>query len=878
VDKGIPTGTVTFLFTDIEGSTQLVQRLGSRYREVLERHATIIRHGLAEHDGLEVGTEGDAFFAVFRSAVASVLATAEIQRVLAAEPWPDGGEVRVRMGLHTGEGQLGGDDYIGLDVHRAARIAAAGHGGQVLLSAPTRALVEGRLPAGVGLRDLGPHRLKDLDRPEFLTELVIGGLERDFPPIRSLEIPVKIPVERSSFVGRDRELQDAIGLLASTRLLMLTGPGGTGKTRLAIQVAMASRDDFPDGVFFVDLSPIADPMLVATTIAHVLGIAEQPDRPIIESLKAHLASRDVLLILDNLEHLLPAASVVEELLASGPRVRILATSRIVLNLPGEQEYPLKPLSLPDPDEPLDPGSTQRSEAVTLFVERARAVSPGFVITPENAATIAGIARRLDGLPLAIELAASRVRVLAPGEILSRLEQRLPVLASGPETAPARQRTLRGAIEWSYDLLPAAHQALLLRLSVFAGGCTLDAAEAVCNPGRELGIDTLDGIAALVDQSLLRREGTGGASRFVMLETIRQYGRDRLATDGADDELARRHALHFCELAELAEPHLLATDQVAWQERLEREQDNLRGALAWCLGSREAEIGLRLATALWRFWQQRGYLREARASLEALLAIEGGTAPALRGRADLALGGLTYWLNDPDATAQAYEAALGSFRDAGDRDGEAEALYDLAFVPIMLGDREEATRRAERSLAFAKAAGNARLVAQSQNVLGIMRVLGGEASGTALLGDALPYFRSAGDLFQVAMTLSSMGQLDLRLGDPDAARGRLTEALRLYAEAGNLPGIGVTLVGLAKLAAMDGDHARAVRLKSAAAALEATTGAVVPTMLLAPGDLDGDARRAIGDEAFAAAVDDGRRMTLDDVIRDALHGADRAGPG
>jgi predicted ATPase/class 3 adenylate cyclase len=504
VAESLPIGTVTFLFTDIEGSTRLLKALGSGYRDVLERHAAIMREALAEYEGVEVSTEGDAFFAAFRSAPMAVAAAVAAQQRLANEPWPVGHPVRVRMGLHTGEGRRGGDSYVGLDVHRAARIAAAGHGGQVLLSAASRSLVEAALPEGVTLRDLGMHRLKDLDQPEHLGQLVINGLEQEFPAIRTLETPTNLPAELTSFVGREREVDEALELLSTTRLLTLTGPGGAGKTRLAIRIAARLQSAYADGVFFVDLAPLTDPGLVLPTVARTLGLSDQAQRSIVDLLKDHLELQNVLLVLDNFEHVLAAREGIQDLLAAAPRVKVLVTSRSRLSLYGEQEFPVPSLALPDRGAIGDLDRLSQYEAVALFVERARAAEPAFGITNENAPAVAEICVRLDGLPLAIELAASRVRLLEPGEILARLEQRLPLLTAGGANLPERQRTLRGAIDWSYELLEAPHRSLFRRLSIFAGGCTLMAVEAVCNPGGELGLDTLEGMASLVDQSLLRR--------------------------------------------------------------------------------------------------------------------------------------------------------------------------------------------------------------------------------------------------------------------------------------------------------------------------------------------------------------------------------------
>jgi class 3 adenylate cyclase len=466
---GLPTGTVTFLFSDIEGSTRLLQTLGDRYVAVLDEHAAILRRAVAGAGGVEVSTEGDSFFVAFASPQAAVRAAVATQRGLAAHDWPPGRPVRVRMGLHTGEGVLGGDNYVGLDVHRAARIAGAAHGGQVLVSDATRALVDHGLPDGASLRDLGEHRLKDIALPERLHDLVIEGLRADFPPPRTLDARRdNLPVQLTSFVGRNEEIAEVRRLLGRTRLLTLSGPGGVGKTRLALQVAAELLAGFGDGAFFVDLSSVTDPALVPSVVAQVLGVPEVAGRPILEAVRDRLRNQELLLVVDNFEQVVEAAPLLEELLTAAPALKVLVTSRVVLSLRGEQEYVVPPLELPDPERLPDLPALGRVEAVRLFTERAQAVRPGFRLTEENAPAVAEICARLDGLPLAIELAATRTQVLSPEQLLARLQQRLALLTSGARTLPERQRTLRAAIAWSYDLLEAAERRLLARLSVFSG--------------------------------------------------------------------------------------------------------------------------------------------------------------------------------------------------------------------------------------------------------------------------------------------------------------------------------------------------------------------------------------------------------------------------
>jgi predicted ATPase/class 3 adenylate cyclase len=853
------------MFTDIEGSTRLLQALGADYQDALERHAAIIRKALGDHDGVEVSTEGDAFFAVFESAQGAVRAAVSAQRALAEEQWPGGHRVRVRMGLHTGEGRLGGDNYVGLDVHRAARIVAAGHGGQILLSGASRALVQSALPQGVTLRELGIHRLKDLDEPEDLAEVMIAGLDAEFPAIRTLETPSNLPAELTSFVGRQREVDAASELLANTRLLTLTGPGGTGKTRLALRIGASMLPKYRDGVFFVDLAPLSDPTLVGPTVAHSIGLSEQSQRPIVELLKEHLESRNVLLLLDNFEHLLAGSEVVSDLLAAAPRLTVLVTSRSTLNLYGEQEFAVPPLALPEPGAHADLARLSQYEAVALFIDRARAARPAFEITDESAREVAEICVRLDGLPLAIELAASRIRILGPAEILTRLREHLSVLATGSTNVPIRQRTLRAAIDWSYQLLEPAEQALFARLAVFAGGCTLEAAEAVCNLSEELGLETIDGIATLVDQSLLRQTADDVESRFGMLETIREYGRDRLEALGSADQIGDRHLRYFRDLAQIGERQFLGTDQARWLDRFEREHDNVRVALGRAVDHRYADDGLQLAAALWRFWYQRGYLREGRAWLKELLGLP-GAAPAATARAHEALGGLAYWLSDAVTAQASYEAAARLSRELGDREAEAGALYNLAFVPVMRRDLDGAVRLFNESLALARQLGRADLIAKNEHALGVALVRAGDVrAGLPLLERAVAIFRDADDRHQLVWGLSETAFAYHMLGQRQEAWAAYRETLSLVTEAGNLPAIAACFELMSMFESSEGRHAEATRMAAAAAALREETSVTGELMAMPQVDIAQVARREIGEEAVEHALADGRAMTLDEAI-------------
>jgi predicted ATPase/class 3 adenylate cyclase/tetratricopeptide (TPR) repeat protein len=611
-----PSGTVTLLFSDIEGSTRLLRRTGPAYPELLERHRMLLREAFERHGGRVLGAEGDGFFVAFERAGDAAAAAADGQRALGENDWPDGNEVRVRMGLHTGEPRPTDDGYVGLDVHHAARVMAAGHGGQVLVSETTCAL----LGKGVELRDLGEHQLKDLAGPEQLYQLPIDGLPAEFPPLNTLDSRfTNLPTVPNAFVGRERELVEAGALLArdDVRLLTLIGPGGTGKTRLALQLAWAADERFADGAAFVQLAPVRDPELVVPAIAQALDLRDQPGESALETLSEYLRDKELLLVLDNFEQVLRAAPAVASLLAAAPGLKLLATSRTPLHLSGERAYRVPQLAL--------------DEAVELFAERAQAAAPDFRLDDENADAVAEICSRLDRLPLAIELAAPRVRTLTPQALLRRLDQRLPLLTGGAQDADERQRTLRDTIAWSYDLLPEREQTLFRQLAVFVGGFRLEAAAVGGS------IDVLEDLDSLVETSLLLRlrEDSDGEPRFWMLETIREYALEQLGAAAELESARKRHGAWFAGLAECLDAESVTGDQSASMARLADDYPNLRAAIERAREDRDGELLLRLATALWPFWSTRGYVAEGRQALEDALELAGRRpARALLGRASL----------------------------------------------------------------------------------------------------------------------------------------------------------------------------------------------------------------------------------------------------
>jgi len=874
-NRQLPRGTVTFLFTDIEGSTRLVSRLASGYAGVLAIHAGIIRAALAAHEGVEVSTEGDAFFAVFPSAIDAVRAVAVAQRELAAAGWPEGVDLRVRMGLHTGEARLGGDNYAGLDVNRAARIAAAGHGGQVLLSDATRALVEHDLPDGVALRDLAEHRLKDLPAPERIWQLEIAGLQVDFPAIRSLDArPNNLPTPPTDLVGREGDLATLSQLLGGRRLVTLVGPGGTGKTRLAIALAARLLPTFPDGAFFASLEDARERPEVVRALGVALAVRETPDRDLEASVKRHLSDRDLLLVLDNFEQVLDAAPLVAELLAGSPKLRIVVTSRSPLHVSGEQEFDVGPLPVPA-TAAASVEELSALESVALFVRRAQAVRAGFSLTPGNAAAVAEICVRLDGLPLAIELAAASSRLLTPDAILDRLRRRLPLIAAGARDAPARQQTLRDTIHWSYELLEPSDRRLFDRAAVFAGGWTIDACEVVCNPAAELGIDTLMALASLADMSLIRPAAPDDIDpRFEMLGLIREFATERLDSGPDPGSIRRRHAIHIRDLVERAEPELTRRDLRRWQRVVRREEDNVRAALGWAIEAGEAEIGLRTAAALWRFWHYWAELREGRDWLERLLALPGAQAASLaRSRAENALAGILYWQGHAAEAARLYGNVLEFARATGDDGQIGRALVDVAWGLVAQGNVEGAlVNMREASAAFRRAGDATREAAVNQFIAqsGFMLNAGGRAEDALRAAETtLQLVRADGDLFGEADLTGGLALIRFRAGDPEGAHRQFLDAIRLWREMENVGMLPYLKLG-AVIELQLGRPERAARLAAAAARAVEDLGGELPAEMIGVADPLLAVRQQLDPDVFAREVRLGRAMSFAESLDFALH--------
>ncbi len=703
----LPTGTVTFLFTDIEGSTRLLSELGERYAEVLAKHRLVFTNAIEQHGGVVVDTQGDAFFVAFGRAADAVAAAEEAQQEL---------EIPVRMGIHTGEPELTAAGYVGIDVHRAARICSAAHGRQVVVSQATRDLVE------IPLVDLGEHRLKDLGQPVRLYQLGEG----EFPPLHSLN-RTNLPAQPSPLVGRERELEELLGLVRDSRLVTLTGPGGSGKTRLALQTAAELVERFEGGVFWVPLAAVSDSELVEPTVAQAIGaqngVADQ------------IQDKGMLLLLDNFEQVVDAAPNLSELLERCPHLRLLVTSRALLRIAGERDYPVE--ALPEND------------AVTLFRDRAAVAEP--------LEAVHTICRRLDGLPLAIELAAARTRLLPPDQLLERLEHALPLLTGGRRDAPERQRTLRSTIEWSYDLLEEAEQQLFWRLAVFAGSFTVEAAEEVC----EADLETLE---SLREKSLIRRWASG---RLGMLETIREYASELLEDAEEAETIRRRHAVFVVALAKQAEPHFVGADQAEWFDRIDAERDNVRAALEWAFGRGDANLALELATAVGRFWWARGPA-EGLGWLERALEEANGT-PALRAAALDAAGGSAWFVGAHERALRLFNEGLAIYRKVGDRAGIARMLARLGPPLYVLGRYEEAERLVEEAVSINHELGETVELAMSLQILGAAAGDHGDLEkANKLLEDSAGLAREIGDLWQLAYSLVSLAELAIRRGDLEAA--------------------------------------------------------------------------------------------------------------
>lgn len=816
----LPTGTISFLFTDIEGSTRLVQALGEAWVDVLGRHNQILNTAVTAARGVPIKAEGDSLFAVFAEPSDAVGAAVSAQVALSSEPWPEGIGVRARMGVHTGEATLVGRDYVGLEVHRASRVADAAHGEQIVISESTARLVERDLPFGVSLRDLGKYRLKDLSEPEALFQVTVEGLSDSFPPLRTLDvIPNNLPAQPTSFVGRETELATAVALLDKTQVLTLTGPGGTGKTRLSLQVAADVGDRFEDGVFFVGLSSVVEVEVVPSAILHSLGLSAsgKEDSPE-DRLLRELGPKSVLLVLDNLEHLLGSASLISRMMSSSPRSKFLITSRAPLRIGGEQQFPVPPLPTPKVatvEQALDIAGVQ------LLLDRAQAVRPDFSITSDNVAAVVDLVTMLDGLPLAIELVASRLRLMPVESILDRLDARM--LSYGAVDLPRRQQTITDAIAWSHDLLGEGEQRLFSRLSVFSGGARLDEVEALCAQW-ELGFDLFDGLERLVDQSLLTSVPAAGSPRFRMLHVIREFALGCLEADGEMESTREGHLRVYTEFVERAAGELLGEARAAWFDLLDTDHDNIRVAMEWGVANERTDLILRLAAASWRFWQARGHLHEAQRRLELALELPGGQ-DVHRAKALEALGGVHWWRGEMARCLELYEQALEIQGSIGDEGRElANALYNYGLtVGFHLEDfeRSRSIMREARDIYerlededglgdVAWGMGNTYMVERHPATLDSFE-------------EAMDHYRRSGNQFGLGWSAFEVGAYHARGGEYEEAWPYLKEAMNLFGAHRDVSGAVMVGSELAGVALGLGDAPRAYLLAGMVESLRISSG-------------------------------------------------------
>jgi Predicted ATPase len=857
-----PVGIVTFLVTDLEGSTRQLAEPGDTFDSTADKQRELVRTIIGRHGGFEVDVDGSSVrvaFARARDAAASAAGIQHAARLVG---------VRVRIGIHSAEA-LGTDEgYTGPGPRGATHICRAARGGQIVISQATRDLLRETPLDEADVLDLGEHSLTDLGRAQRLFQLVSPALDSEFPPLRSLETrTTNLPVQPTALVGRAREIEEIADMFGTpdVRLVTLTGAGGTGKTRLAVHVAAELLDDFVDGVFFVGLAPLADPDLVVPTIARTLGIHEAAGQPVAETLSRHLRDLRLLLVLDNFEHVLAAGPAIAAIVANAPGLKLLVTSRTSLRLAAERVYRVSPLEMPDGADGID--RVVLVDSVALFALRARAVRPEFTVTADNAQAVAGICRALDGLPLAIELAAARTSVLPPESLLARLDRRLKVLTAGARGGPDRHGALQTAIDWSYDLLEPEQRALFARLGVFAGGCALGAAESVCGDG----LDVIDGLASLVDHSLLQLEGTDAAPRFAMLETIREYAVGRLETSGEAEGLRLRHAQHYLALAEEAEPYLRGSPG-DWPGRLEREHDNLRAALDRLEAAGERERALQLAGALWRFWYLRGYLTEGRRRLERALQGD-GRHTAARGKALIGAAVMAVNGDDMATAVLRAEEGLALHRTLGDAWGGAYCQFMLGAA-VGDGDLTRAQQLYEESARTFRELGDehsALLV--TRNLASTYGGLGEHDRARELYEDNLRRARATDNERIQASTLGALAMIAFDQGRIQDAIWMLKESLRIHRHLGDRLDTAVDLCRAARTVAFAGRAGTAARLLSSFAAMREEIGVRRSSVAEMNEETLTTVRRQLDEAAFAEAWRRGQGLTVDEAVALALDALD-----
>jgi len=820
--RDLPSGRLVFFFSDVEGSTRLLTDLGDRYAALLADHQRHIRAAFATHDGIEISTEGDSFFAVFRSSLEAVSAAADAQRALAAHEWPGGHAFRVRVGVHVGQAVVAGGDYVGIDVNRAARIANAAHGGQTILSEETVADVAGSLPAGLALFDLGRHRLKDIGVVR-LWQLDVEGLPTRFGPPRTLEAhPTNLPAEVTTLVDRASESDELESRVVDGPLVTVTGAGGIGKSRLALSVARRLVPAFPDGIFYLDLASLDRVDTVVTELAALTDTRLSPGDDPMTMLLAHLRDRRALLVFETADRPAGIAALIGRIVEKCPTTRLLVTARSALHLRAERDFPIQPLTVPAAGSGFD--GARASAAVTLFTERARGVSPAFELTDANIESVAAITRRLDGLPLAIELAAAAIRLLSPSGILTRLERSLPLPGGATVDAPERQRTIRDTVAWSYKLLEPAEQTMLARLSVYVGAFDLDGVMALTPAQADPASPTPDDVATLaglIDRSLVHRVGPGDDDRYRLLNVVREFAAGELLASGDEPALRRRHASYVLEVVGAAAGSLEGARQMAALATLDALGDETRAALEWSIvANGDARLGLELAAALGRAWYLRANVREAAVWLDAALTADPAAPPALRAEALHWLGVMLDEQRDEAGATIRFAEALEIQREIGDEQAVARELNGLGVVQRNIGELDAAEPLFTESLMRRRRLGDQVGIAISLTNLGILAIDRGrldEAIG--YLEEGLEIDRAIGSTAGPAYSSSVLGVALLRSGRTEEAVPLLRTALAAFADLGDQDGVAEMLEAIAE-AEHPTSPGRSLRLLLAARELRA----------------------------------------------------------
>jgi len=870
----LPTGTVTFLFTDIEGSTKLAQEYPDKWEDLRARHHEILRSAIDTNNGHVFHIIGDAFCAAFHTALDALKASVDAQRNLLQENWAPT-SLKVRMGLNTGTAYVSTDmdpseGYKGYTtMARVQRLMSAAHGGQIVVSLATEELIRDGLPGDVYLRDLGEQRLKDLIRPERIYQAVAKNLPSEFPPLKTLDAyRQNLPVQMTSFIGREKDMSEIAQAISEHRLVTLTGAGGTGKTRLSLQVGADMLDQFRDGVWFVELASLTDSNLLPGAILSAFGIREEENRKPEQYMLDYLREKNLLLILDNCEHLIEAcAQLVDTLLHHIPTSKVLTTSREPLGVQGELTWQVSPLSVPDLKNLPAFGNLSQFEAVQLFIERANLVQPHFKLTGDNAQAIAQICQQLDGNPLAIELAAARVKIMSVDQISTRLNDRFQLLTGGARTAFPRQQTLRATIDWSYNLLLPTEQELLQRLSVFVGGFTLEAVELV-RPEKESDLETFELVTSLVDKSLINMYEAAGEARYRMFETTRQYALGKLREAGGEESATNNHLGYFLQLAEKAQPQLIGPDQTEWLNRLEREHDNFRSALRWCMESGKGEDAARMAGALGMFWFKHCHYSEGRRFYADILERDWNISDRAQLKAWESAGDLAQWQQDVGEARRIFTENMERAQKLGDQSSIAYHLHKFGTIAYLEGNFEQGIALNKKSIALSREVDAIWVMAMAQISLGYQEhIFGNLSQAEELYQESLRHCRLLGEKWGIALILGNLGMIFYSKGDLPAAKRTFLEGLDLMHELGNIDGTISTLTGIVSVFQEEGEQISSTRLQGIIVAKEMELAISLQGVERDMFDSATAAlKESMGEEAYNTQFEYGMTLSLDDALK------------